>query len=255
MNYDDVTKDKRVSTRVTDPLNPAYVLRDTMSGDFTRAKAGETNQSYGAILGQRPSSCCREVHGQKGMQTADINGAVTGTKTRGMFTWKSREHFQQMPKSFNDLPFCNPSSLKRGIVSNRHINPLDPTYALPGHSEPNAGLDAFGPEGCSMGMKVAALHAMAKKTDELKEVKEVIEPNEEKASAIHVSLPPKSQTSHASRRSQIQKPPSHHSGAERASQGSRLTETRLQQHVSFRPKFNVQFVGHNYGGEGTFSEI
>lgn len=52
-----------------------YPLRDSMSGDFTRAKYGEVNKSYGAIFGEKSSELTKELLGQKGLGTADITGA------------------------------------------------------------------------------------------------------------------------------------------------------------------------------------
>lgn len=51
INYNDVTDKLRKSARITDLMNPSYTLRDTMTGDFTRAKCGPVNRSYGEILG------------------------------------------------------------------------------------------------------------------------------------------------------------------------------------------------------------
>ena len=75
MNYQDVTQAVKRSSRQTDALNPVYVFRDTMEGDFTRPKAGALNKSYGFIQGQQPSQMYREVVENKGMQTGDIEGA------------------------------------------------------------------------------------------------------------------------------------------------------------------------------------
>ena len=74
------------------------------------------------------------------------------------------------------------------------MNPLDPAYNYPGHTEPGAGLDAYGDgrDGCSM----------------FKSFTQVALPVEsEKAGSQQASarLPPKSQTSHASKRSEIVK--------------------------------------------------
>jgi len=68
-----------------------------------------------------------------------------------------------MPKAYGDVPGCLPNSVKRAISTARQVNPLNPTYVLPGHSEPNPGADAYGPQGSSMGMKASALHALASK--------------------------------------------------------------------------------------------
>jgi hypothetical protein len=51
INYNDVTDKLQKSSRITDTMNPSYTLRDTMTGDFTRAKCGPVNRSYGEILG------------------------------------------------------------------------------------------------------------------------------------------------------------------------------------------------------------
>ena len=93
----------------------------------------------------------KEVLGQKGLGTADITGAQAGSKNKGMFTWKSREQFGQMPKVYNDVPGCNPDTVKKAITTNRNLNPLDPQYKFPGHTEEIVfGLNAYGPEGSSM---------------------------------------------------------------------------------------------------------
>ena len=75
MNYQDVTAKVRKSSRVTDCLNPLYPLRDTMSGNFTRATYGEVNSSYGPVNGAKPADLTKEVRDQKGLGTSDIFGA------------------------------------------------------------------------------------------------------------------------------------------------------------------------------------
>jgi hypothetical protein len=88
-----------------------------------------------------------------------------------------------MPKAYNDIPGCNPDTVQKAITTNRHLNPLDPKYQFPGHSEGlDHGFNAYGPEGCSM----AKPKMPAKKLDD-----------------PQVSLPPRSQTSYISKRSQI----------------------------------------------------
>ena len=152
MNYDDVVKATRKLTRVHDTFNPLYEFRDTLTGEFTRPKYGPPNKSYGTIPGMQPSVLAKEVAENKGMQTSDIHGAQAGTRTLGMFKNKLREHFGQMPKSYNDIPGNKADTLKKCMTTDRHLNPLDPAYQFPGHSEPvEAGLAAYGAEGSSMG--------------------------------------------------------------------------------------------------------
>ena len=156
MNYKDVTDPVGRTNRRVDAQDPHYECVDTLlSGYFTRPVYGSVNKSYGAIKGQRPTSMARDVQGQKGMQTSDINGAAAGSKTRGNFTWKTREQFQSMPKAYNDCPGVSVGTLKRSIETKRQVNPLNPAYQNPGHTEPGAGLDCFGDgfgarDGCSM---------------------------------------------------------------------------------------------------------
>ena len=69
----------------------------------------------------------------------------------GMFKFKIREHFSQMPKSYQDIPGNKADTLKKSIITERNLNPLDPAYNMPGHSEPlESGNAAYGEEGCSM---------------------------------------------------------------------------------------------------------
>lgn len=71
-----------------------------------------------------------------------------------------------MPKAYTDVPGCLPNTVKRSITTNRNLDPLNPSYVLPGHTEPNPGIDAYGPIGSSMGMKASALHALAAKVQD-----------------------------------------------------------------------------------------
>lgn len=75
MNYDDVVKAARRTSRVHDTFNPTYEMCDTLTGEFTRPKYGPTNKSYGIIAGMKPSELSKLVTSNKGMQTSDIQGA------------------------------------------------------------------------------------------------------------------------------------------------------------------------------------
>lgn len=68
-----------------------------------------------------------------------------------MFTWKTRSEYGPVPKVYNDVDGCAPDTVKKCIQTKRRLNPLDPDYIIPGHSEfAAAGNEAYGPEGSSM---------------------------------------------------------------------------------------------------------
>lgn len=222
MNYDDVVKDIKTVNRVHDTFNPTYEFRDTLTGEFTRAKYGPPNKSYGIISGSRPSVLSKEVAENKGMQATDIQGAQAGTRSLGMFKNKQREHYVQMPKAYDDIPGCKADTLKKSMQTVRHINPLDPDYKFPGHSEQFvAGLQAYGEEGSSMARRPTT-------TAQFNTVRP--------ADAVeNAALPPRSHTSAVSKRSQISKPQNRHDIPDTlyASQPDGLTAAKLQEHVSY----------------------
>lgn len=68
------------------------------------------------------------------LETADIEGAKTGTKGLGVFAHHTRTKFKQTNK-IDDIAGSSVGSLKKGPVTNRSLNPLNPDYAIPGATE------------------------------------------------------------------------------------------------------------------------
>jgi hypothetical protein len=95
-----------------------------------------------------------------------------------------------MPKAFTDLEGCKTNTVKRSIQTKRNINPLDPVYKMPGHSEP-ADVAAWTAEGCSMSkpMKTSNVNALNAGKDN--------EP-----AKLDAALPPRAQTANMAQRSQ-----------------------------------------------------
>jgi len=60
----------------------------------------------------------------------DIEGSQIGSKNR-----INKYHSQNFNLSNQDIDNSNASSLKRGIITKRNINPLDPDYQFPGKTE------------------------------------------------------------------------------------------------------------------------
>lgn len=79
LNYNDVTKTRWVSKRVTNPLDPSYVHCDEGEGDFTnKFKAGKVNQNYSTVAGSKPTClppAKKRTNEIYGLQTQDIIGA------------------------------------------------------------------------------------------------------------------------------------------------------------------------------------
>lgn len=72
----------------------------------------------------------------KTLGVGDIIGAQPNTKGLGVFEFAKRQNdpFSQNLIS-TDIYGAQPGSLKKGIVTDRKLHPLDPKYQFPGHSE------------------------------------------------------------------------------------------------------------------------
>lgn len=112
------------SKRHTNPLSPRYRLADE------NKKVIE----YGDVRGNKPA-----VRHPKNPQrlvsfdlkSEDIEGAQADTAFRVTRGYKTRETVNKT----DDIPGARASSLKKGLQTNRVVEPLRPVYALPGHSE------------------------------------------------------------------------------------------------------------------------
>ena len=68
------------------------------------------------------------------MDTHDIKGAKTGTKWSGNFHSRERKDFIDINNT-SEVPGAQVGSLKKGLTTNRIINPLSPTYKYLGATE------------------------------------------------------------------------------------------------------------------------
>lgn len=110
--------------RVTDPLSPRYKI------------VNENNQKieYGAVRGNKstikhPKDPHRVISFD--LKTEDIEGARASTATEGIRKIETRKNINRI----DDIPGAQTQTLKKGITTNRHVDPLRPQYQLPGHSE------------------------------------------------------------------------------------------------------------------------
>ena len=61
----------------------------------------------------------------------DIPGTAVGSTRVGAFQNRQRSQFRET-NNIAEVPGAQPGTLKKGLVSNRVTNPLNPTYTLPG---------------------------------------------------------------------------------------------------------------------------
>ncbi len=120
-DYSDVTNFKFMTKRCLDPLDPVYELR---------YGKGE-NYIHGKIEGSKPVTYPPIVYTDPfNLKTTDIAGAQIGSKNK-FNRYSSMNHNLIL----SDIHGAKSGSLKKGIISQRMTNPLDPSYSLPGNTE------------------------------------------------------------------------------------------------------------------------
>lgn len=151
-----MTKSQWASKRCTDPLNPVYVYRDSVDGTFDQSRRtgyAAANMSYGFIPGSKPAKTGTKMQPhRRALDNDDIAGTKANSKNAGPFTWVQRKDVREVNKT-DDITGAAPDTLKKAPVTNRSLNPLNPTYQYPGASEaPIDNLnDPFGAKASSMG--------------------------------------------------------------------------------------------------------
>jgi hypothetical protein len=73
------------------------------------------------------------------MKILDIDGTNVGSKNRINIFNSCNYNLTN-----SDIFASGPSSLKRGISTQRNINPLEPKYFMPGHKEVNSDNNPYG---------------------------------------------------------------------------------------------------------------
>ena len=121
IDYSDLTVDIFKTKRNTNPLDPIYNFKKKDSDIF----------QYGPIEKSKPKTIYPYFYQPAlGMKVDDIYGTNIGSKNHiNKFNGKN---FEMMT---SDIKGCNVGSLKKGIVTNRCTNPLNPNYELPGMKE------------------------------------------------------------------------------------------------------------------------
>ena len=84
-DYSDVTKQERISKRVSNPLDPVYTIQDENGKTYT----------VGMVEGSKPAKAPDAPKPERlaragSLQTSDIEGATTSTKGLGVFAHVTR---------------------------------------------------------------------------------------------------------------------------------------------------------------------
>lgn len=121
IDYNDVTRDEFKTGRMTNPLEPMYRL-----GYVTGEKV-----KIGPIDGNKPVVFSKYTYPDPfNLRNNDINGSSAGTKnTINKFTGMNFMY------TSNDIYGAQKDTRKKGIVTNRHLNPLVPKYPYLGEKE------------------------------------------------------------------------------------------------------------------------
>ena len=134
--YKDVYAKDWKSKRCTNPLQPEYQVRDSITkGDFIKQGETQVNSAYGAVEGSNPKSLPDPVQGTRNLQTSDIQGAEANSKRIGAFSHYKRQDEPKALTQNEDIPGSKCGTLKHAIQTDRNTNPLQPTYQVPGNSE------------------------------------------------------------------------------------------------------------------------
>ena len=119
MDYRDVTK-RIINNRNTNPLRPIY-----------NWNYADNMKSFGPIEGNYPSIYSKYLYKIPfNLNNRDIEGSNVGSKNRIL-------KFNGSNNSYNTLNIrsAQGGTVARGIITNRHINPIAPKYKYLGHSE------------------------------------------------------------------------------------------------------------------------
>lgn len=135
MDYRDVTNVDFRTTRVVDPLNPTYLVKDD---DNKCVKIGPVDGSIPVTL-PPPRKDTNFVN--TSLTTTDIHGCKTSTKGLGSFHTRERREVKKTNIT-SDIFGAQPDTLKKSPTTTRRTHPLMPDYQMPGRNEitdPNNG--------------------------------------------------------------------------------------------------------------------
>jgi len=129
IDYSDLTKEEFHTKRVVNPLNPVYNIKD-YAGYFPLNILKIRNPiNYGNIDGSNPKKLPSREKGAVSLdlQTQDILGAQASTKGLGPFAQKARETMRNSIQT-QDIEGAQANSIKKGALSKRMTNPINPEY-------------------------------------------------------------------------------------------------------------------------------
>ncbi|KAM3146328.1 hypothetical protein pb186bvf_001673 [Paramecium bursaria] len=115
------------STRVTNPLEPEYIVRDEDGNKMTvgQVDGSRTKQLHPIQINKFASSS---------LATQDIHGAQAGTHSQQFLRYNERKDYRST-NNVKDIEGVSAGSLKKGITTIRQLNPLQPAYQIPGSTE------------------------------------------------------------------------------------------------------------------------
>lgn len=127
IDYRDVTNAEFKTGRMTNPLEPVYRL-----GYVTGEKV-----QVGPIDGSKPVTFSKYKYEDPfNLKVNDILGSNTGSKN-----YINKFTGQNFMYTSSDIFGAQANTLKKGIVTNRHLNPLVPKYKYLGTDELNGSVD------------------------------------------------------------------------------------------------------------------
>ncbi len=99
-----------------------------------------TTEKHGLINGNKPVTLSLKQHADPfGLKNSDIEGSKVGSKNR-INTFNSLNY----NLTNADIIGSAASTIKKGIVTDRHTNPLKPIYSMPGYKEVNSENNPYG---------------------------------------------------------------------------------------------------------------
>ena len=120
IDYGDLTRDIFKTKRNTNPLDPIYSF-----------KKNEEIFKYGPIEKSKPQTYYPFFYQPAlNLKLDDIKGTNIGSKNK-----INRYNGNNFEMTTQDIKGCNAGSLKKGIVTQRCTNPLNPIYQYPGAKE------------------------------------------------------------------------------------------------------------------------
>jgi len=110
--------------RQTDPLSPRYKVVDQENNLVEYGKLDNK------VAVRHPKEVNKVVSFD--LKTDDINGAQASTSTQHVTKLQTRDTLIKT----EDIPGAQTGTLKKGIETKRQLDPLWPSYKVPGHTEP-----------------------------------------------------------------------------------------------------------------------